>query len=69
MKTQEYLVKKYNELGCNYDNIYCCTYADAWHNTNKRDVMFICKNGSVYYGDNWQGWKVDNDDIIRIVRR
>lgn len=69
MKNQEYIVKKYNEQGCNYDNLYFDNYREAWAHTNKRDVMLVCKPGSVYHGDNFQGWTVEPNDIIRAVTR
>lgn len=69
MNNNEYLVRKYNEEGCNYDNRFYSTYAKAWADTRKNDVMLVCKHNSVYYGDNWVGWTVNPENIIRVVRR
>lgn len=69
MKNQEYLVKKYNNEGCNYDNRYYTTYKKAWNDTNKKDIMLICKPNTIYFGDNFTGWTVDNENIIREVKR
>ena len=68
-KKQEYLVKKYNESYCNYGNCFYHTYDNAWANTRKRDIMYVCKLNSVYFDGNHGGWTVRQCDIIRIVRR
>lgn len=66
-KKQEYLVKKYNAEGCNYDNCFYSTYAAAWANTSIRDIMYVCKKDGIYYYG--FGWRIEPADIIRIVRR
>ena len=66
---QEYLIRKYNNSGCNYDNRYYKTYRQAYADLRKGDVMLVCKPNSVYYGDNWQGWTVDPENIIRSVTK
>ena len=67
MKKQEYIVCKYNKSGCNYDNRRYSTYRAARNDLRKGDVMLICKEGSVYYGDNWRGWAVRAEDVIRSI--
>jgi hypothetical protein len=67
MKKQEYLVCKYNKDGCNYDNRHYSTYRAARADLHKGDVMYICREGGVYYGDNWRGWTVRAEDVIRTI--
>lgn len=68
-KNQEYLVLKFNEEGCCYGHCLYYRYADAWADTRKRDVMYVCKPCSVYWDGQRGGWVVDSADIIRTVRR
>lgn len=68
-RKQEYLVLKFNEEGCCYGHYLYYRYADAWADTRKRDVMYVCKLCSVYYDGQRGGWVVDSEDIIRTVRR
>ena len=66
---QEYLVVKFNKEGCLYDRRYYSTYARAWANTGVRDIMYVCKKGSIYYNNNIFGFTVTACDVIRTVRR
>ena len=72
MKGQEYIVVKINELGLEYDSLYFpygC-YKEAYRQLRKNDLMFVCRPDSVFYADNWQGWRVKgNGDVLRVVTK
>ena len=61
----DYIVKKFNVDGCNYDNLIYTTSKEARQNYNPRkDILIKCRNA--YYGDNWQGWTCKEKDIIKV---
>lgn len=63
----EYLLFKRNRNkdGLVYNKIFFNNSADARKEFRKDDVLFKCKANSVFYIDNWNGWVVKDNDIVK----
>jgi hypothetical protein len=67
MTNYEYLLIKRagNEDGLIYDKRVFNNSKDAREDFRKGDILLKCKNDSIYYGDNYQGWSVEDKDVIK----
>lgn len=67
MINYEYLLIKRagNEDGLIYDKRVFNNSKDAREDFRKGDILLKCKNESIYYGDNYQGWSVEDKDVIK----
>jgi hypothetical protein len=67
MINYEYLLIKRagNEDGLIYDKRVFNNSKDAREDFRKGDILLKCKNDSIYYGDNWEGWSVEDKDVIK----
>jgi hypothetical protein len=67
MTNYEYLLIKRagNEDGLIYDKRVFNNSKDAREDFRKGDILLKCKNDSIYYGDNWEGWSVEDKDVIK----
>jgi hypothetical protein len=67
MINYEYLLIKRagNEDGLIYDKRVFNNSKDAREDFRKGDILLKCKNDSIYYGDNYQGWSVEDKDVIK----
>lgn len=61
----EYLLIKKNKDGLIYDKRVFNNSKEARKDFRKGDILLKCKNNSIYYGDNWEGWSVENKDVVR----
>lgn len=61
----EYLLLKRNKEGLIYNRLFFNNSADARKRFRKNDVMLKCKADSVYFADNWKGWTVKQEDIVK----
>lgn len=67
MINYEYLLIKRagNKDGLIYDKRVFNNSKDAREDFRKGDILLKCKNESIYYGDNWEGWSVADKDVIK----
>ena len=65
MKKYEYLLLKRNKEGLIYNRLFFNNSADARKRFRKNDVLLKCKADSVYFADNWRGWTVKQEDIVK----
>jgi hypothetical protein len=67
MTNYDYLLIKRagNEDGLIYDKRVFNNSKDAREDFRKGDILLKCKNDSIYYGDNWEGWSVEDKDVIK----
>lgn len=63
----EYLLIKRNgnKDGLIYDKRVFNNSKEAREDFRKGDILLKCKNESIYYDDNFNGWSVDNKDVVR----
>lgn len=64
-KSFEYLLVKRNSDGLIYDKLFFNNSSDARKDFRKGDTLLKCKNGTIYYADNWTGWTVKSKDIVK----
>ena len=67
MTNYEYLLIKRagNNDGLIYDKKVFNNSKEAREDFKKGDILLKCKNESIYYGDNFKGWSVDEKDVIK----
>lgn len=67
MINYEYLLIKRagNKDGLIYDQRVFNNSKEAREDFKKGDILLKCKNESIYYGDNFNGWIVDEKDVIK----
>ena len=65
MKFEYLLLKKGCENNIIYDKKVFLNSKIARKDFKKGDILLKCKDKSVYYGDNFTGWCVDEKDIIK----
>lgn len=61
----EYLLLKRNKEGLIYDNLFFNSSADARKKFRKNDVLLKCKADTVYFADDWKGWTVKQEDVVK----
>lgn len=65
MKFEYLLLKKGCENNMIYDKEVFLSSKIARKDFKKGDILLKCKDGSIYFGDNFEGWCVDKKDIIK----
>lgn len=67
MINYEYLLIKRagNKDGLIYDKRVFNNSKEAREDFKKGDILLKCKKESIYYGDNFNGWIVDEKDVIK----
>lgn len=66
MKYEYLLIKRAeNKDGLIYDKRVFNSSKEARKDFRKGDMLLKCKNNSIYYGDNFKGWSVENKDVVR----
>lgn len=67
MINYEYLlIKRAGNKDCLiYDKRVFNNSKDARADFRKGDTLLKCKSGSIFYGDNWEGWRVESKDVIK----
>ena len=61
----EYLVLKKNRENLIYDKMVFSNSKDARKHFKRGDILLKCKENSIFFADNWQGWSVKTEDIIK----
>ena len=63
----EYLLLKRNgnKDGLIYDRLFFNNSKDARKDFKKDDILLKCKYKSIFYGGNFDGWSVNEEDVVK----
>ena len=61
----EYLLIKKNKEGLVYEKTFFYKSTDARKDFKKNDILLKCKYKSIFYGGNFDGWSVNEEDVVK----
>ena len=65
MMKYEYLLIKKNKEGLVYEKTFFYKSVDARKCFRKGDILLKCKYKSIFYGGNFDGWSVNEEDVVK----